>query len=108
MKKPLIIVVVCGIATVVGVVICLKHNKNSEEKNSQPDAKETEEKTKISYAGLNEQKSNIASTILERHTVAAQIMKTTLSEENNEVGENKHKVDFDEIDSSLDSLLNKE
>lgn len=108
MKKPLIIAVVCGIAIVVGVVIYIKQHKNRKEKIFQSDAKEPEEKTQVSYAGLNEQKSNVASTILERHTVAAQIMKDTISEENNEVGEGKHNVDFDEIDSSLDSLLDKE
>lgn len=108
MKKPLLIAIVCGIAIVAGVVICLKHNKNSEEKFFRPNVKDQEEKMPASYTSFNEQKSNIASTILERHTVVAQIMKDTLSEENNEVGENLHKVDFDEIDSSLDSLLDKE
>ena len=53
-------------------------------------------------------KSTTASTISERHTVAAQIIRETLSEENNETGESEHKVDFDEIDSSLDSLLDEE
>lgn len=108
MKNPLIIATVCGIAIMVGVVIYLKNDKNSEVKNPQPDVKAPEEKTQDSYASLNEQKSNVVSTILERHTVAAQIMRDTLCEENNEVSENEHKVDFDEIDSSLDSLLDEE
>lgn len=107
MKKPLIIAAVCGIAIVVGVVIylCNEKKKNTEDKTPEPNAKEPEEKPQASYVDLNEQKSNVASTISERHTVAAEIIRETLSEENNEVGESEHKVDFDEIDSSLDSLL---
>lgn len=110
MKKPLIIAAVCGIAIVVGVVIylCNEKKKNTEDKTPEPNAKEPEEKPQASYVDLNEKKSNVASTISERHTVAAEIIRETLSEENNEVGESEHKVDFDEIDSSLDNLLDEE
>ena len=107
MKKPLVIAAICGIAIVVGVVVYLNNEKKkkADGKEQQPEVKEPEE---VSYVDLNEKKSNTASTISERHTVAAQIIRETLSEENNEMGESEHKVDFDEIDSSLDSLLDEE
>lgn len=110
MKKTLIIAAVCGIAMVVGAVIylCNEKQKNTEDKTPEPKAKEPEEESQASYVDLNEQKSSVASTISERHTVAAEIIRETLSEENNEVGESEHKVDFDEIDSSLDNLLDEE
>lgn len=110
MKKPLIIAAICGIAIVVGVIVYLSNEKKkkADEKEQQPEVKKPEEESQVSYVDLNDMKSNTASTISERHTVAAQIIRETLSEENNETGESEHKVDFDEIDSSLDSLLDEE
>lgn len=108
MKKPLIIAAVCGITIVVGVVIYLSSEKKANEKKRQLEVEKPEEKAQVSYTDLNEQKSNTVSTISERHTVAAQIIRDTINEENDENGETARKVDFDEIDNSLDSLLDEE
>ncbi len=108
MKKTLIIAAVCGIAIVVGVVVYLSSEKKANEKKRQSEVEKPEEESQVSYTDLNEQKANVVSTISERHTVAAQIIRDTLNEEKDEVDETARKVDFDEIDNSLDSLLDEE
>lgn len=108
MKKSLIIAAVCGIAVVAGVVLYVDNKKNKEQiKKHEPTRTKLDEE-KISYSNLNEQKSTAASIISERHSVVAQIIRETLDEENTEVSESEHKVDFDEIDNSLDRLLDEE
>jgi|GEM_PF-4054441 len=111
MKKPLIIAAVYGIAVVVGIVryITNKKEKNENIKEQGLTRKEPEEDIpNVSYSDLHEQKADVASTISERHSAVSQIIRETLNEENNDVSESEHKVDFDEIDSSLDSLLDEE
>ncbi|MGN0609879.1 MAG: hypothetical protein ACI4J6_11780 [Oscillospiraceae bacterium] len=108
MKKSLIIVAVLGIAVAAGTVWYIENNKkNNNQNNQEPIEKESDAK-KTSYSNLNEQKSMVASTISDRHSVAAQIIRETLDEDNEdnfEVSESVHKVDYDEIDSSLDKLI---
>lgn len=110
MKKTLIIATACGIAIVVGGALYVSNEKKKKENSKEQESKikKTDEESAVSYSSLNEQKSNVAFTITERHTEASQIIRETLNEENNEVSENEHKVDFDEIDRSLDSLLDEE
>lgn len=110
MKKPLVITVIGGIAIIAGVVFYLSNEKKNNENATErePETKKPGERFPIPYTALNEQKSNVASTISERHSAAAQIIQNTLNEKNNEVNDGGHKVDFDEIDRRLNSLLDEE
>lgn len=107
MKKSLVIATVLGIAVAAGVVWYIENNKKTNEKNDEP-IKSMPNDEIPTYSELNEQKSAVASTISERHSVAAQIIKESLEESNTDVSKSNHKVDFDEIDSSLDNLLDEE
>ena len=111
MKKPFFIATFFGIAVVAGIALYIVNKKDKLEKTEENDLIANEPKSDIhtvSYLDLHEQKVDVASAISERHNVAAQIIRETLNEENTDIGESEHKVDFDEIDSSLDGLLYEE
>lgn len=109
MKKSFIIAVTFGVVAVAGVILYVVNSEKNNEvaKKQKPIKKESLDK-KVAYSNLNERKDMVASTVLNRHNTAAQIIRETVDEENIEKSESKHKDDFDEIDSGLSNLLDEE
>lgn len=109
MKKSLLAVIVgCFVAAIVTVVYFLNRKEQSVEKRTENRGiKNTKTETPL-YPDLQQHKINIASSISERHSTMAQIVQETFIEENVDLSDSEHKVDFDEIDSSLDRLLDEE
>lgn len=56
---------------------------------------------------MEEERQQAANSIAERHKTAAQVIKECLKEEY-DLNNSQHKVDFDEIDNSLDILMEEE
>ena len=109
MQKTLIIVTVCGIVVMTGIAVYMNEKKKRERIRKQEQIKKDAYKeTAVSVSSLNKKKSDTAFTISERHSEAAQIISEMLKEENNQIRESRNKVVFDEIDSSLESLLDEE
>ena len=57
---------------------------------------------------FGQEKEQASKSIYERHQEAANLIKETLQEAEDNTNESEHKVDFDEIDVNLDKLLEEE
>ena len=111
-KSSVIICIICGAITLVSVVVALI-NKGKKHKSdilqNDVDKRKAENEFPQVDSDFQQEKNQVANTILERHKFAAQVIKDTLEENNSyDVNDSKHKTDFDEIDKDLDMLLNEE
>lgn len=111
MKKSIIIAVSCGLVALASAskyLINKKNNDNNKSFQNEKYLKSQENIVSKTHVDLEEQKEHTASTIIKRHNVATQIIREALEENNCNRDNGNNKVDFDEIDSSLNKLLDEE
>lgn len=114
MKKSIIFFAVIGgmIALATAIMYANKKNKRNKAMEVQTASNDIEIEKDITSApilDLDIEKEQFSSTISERHKEAAQIIRNSLSNAEDYKEENsEHKEEFDEIDNSLDMLLDKE
>lgn len=113
MKKTTILLTICGVTAVgvAGLYLVKKkldeQNKN-ECKETSDDSREDVQVNSIDDYSFGQEKEQASKSIYERHQEAANLIKETLQEAEDNTNESEHKVDFDEIDVNLDKLLEEE
>lgn len=112
MRKSIIIVMSCGLIALVSASKYLmnKRNNNKNDKSSSNENCSNFKENTVSETNidLEQQRERAAATIFERHNETAQIIGEILKENNDHEDSSNHKIDFDEIDSSLNKLLDEE
>lgn len=109
MKNKVFFAIAFIASIVTCVVICKKKGKivygeNSKQSQKKDATVDTMGKSIVLYTNLNQMKADASENISERHVAASEIIKEITAD----VFEDKsidHKLDFEEIDSTLDDLL---
>lgn len=112
MKNKVFIALVFFASIVMGVVICKKKGiivlgKNRKKNHEIDVMDDTTDKPIVTYIDLNQTKDNVSENISERHAVASDVIKEITANVFEDMSLN-HKLNFDEIDSTLDDLLSEE
>ena len=95
------------VAAAAGIAFCLCKDRFMQAEQNEDERKEEKEPLYDEAEEFVKEKREVKSSLSERHKEAAEIIRETLEEELVEE-DSQHKVDFDEIDSKLDELLDEE
>lgn len=96
-----------AVATVAGIAFYLYKGRFMQTVQNEDESETDKENAYDVEKKFVQEKNEVRSTLNERHKEAAQIIRETLEEEPTDK-ESRYKVDFDEIDSKLDELLDEE